>query len=920
MVTTFYIVPHTHWDREWYEPFQVFRSRLVDLVDDLIPVLENDRAFKHFMLDGQMAVIDDYLEIRPEMESRLRALVADGRLAIGPWQILMDEFLVSGENTIRNLRQGLARASQFGAPMPIGYLPDMFGHISQMPQILKRAGISNAVVWRGVPAEIGKTVFEWRSPDGSAIRTCYLATSYSNGAQLPLNPDQFKTRMNLILSELSSFEPDGAVLVMNGTDHIRPQPELGQTLAAVQDEDKTYKIASLWEYLAALPAEAKARWDGELRSGARANLLMGVNSNRMDVRIAAARTENLLERYAEPLATLFTRGEHQTMLDLAWARLIENAAHDSICGCSVDDVMDQVTVRFKEADQIATEIKTKTIKMLVNRALDGKSNDRNEPTDTSDGSTGVFAFNPSSFARSEIALLEVSAPEEWEMLGVQGTSGALNPAQELEPSDPVVFKTSMTGQALIPFAGMLSGREVMDYWINSVEYSDDPESPAITIMVDTLPRGELNVEGEKSRLIAFAERHREAVVAITASRPRMRKIALKLPSIPPLSWGLFKLVAANPAELPIISEDRVRSEPRALESKSLRLEINDDGTVNLHHEKMTLSNLGRLVDGADWGDTYNYSPPDGDSLVETPKSISIAPIYDGPLIASIRVDRIYDIPSCYDAQLSGRSDELQEITISDTYEIRSGEPFVRVTTKFVNRCRDHRLRVHFPIPFEPIGSDAQTPFDVVHRSLDAEGGVHEFGLPTFPARGFVDVSRDDAGLALLFEHVAEYEVLDDELALTLLRSVGMLSRREMKYRPMPAGPEVPAPAAQCLGNHEIAYALYPHSGDWFDAGLVATSERFVLPVETSSTPPVSEPIVQDILGIDGFNVSLSACYRDHDRPTLRFWSSRNGGRICLRHEALETDILGRIPEDQDLQKKKNEFLLGPFEIKTIAIT
>src|SRR6202022_1035430 len=140
------IVPHTHWDREWYAPFQTFRMRLVELLDGLIPQLEADPDYRHFLLDGQMAVIDDYLAIRPEAENRLRQLALDGRVAMGPWYILMDEFLVSGETILRVMEGGLARAETFGGAMDVGYLPDMFGHIAQMPQLLAQFGFEHAVV------------------------------------------------------------------------------------------------------------------------------------------------------------------------------------------------------------------------------------------------------------------------------------------------------------------------------------------------------------------------------------------------------------------------------------------------------------------------------------------------------------------------------------------------------------------------------------------------------------------------------------------------------------------------------------------------------------------------------------------------------------------------------------------------------
>src|SRR5207244_9390951 len=129
------IVPHTHWDRKWYSPFQTFRLRLVYLLYDLLPRLDADPSYAHFMLDGQMAVIDDYLAVRPDAEATLRRLATSGRLSVGPWYILMDEFLVSGECMVRNLQLGLDRAAAFSGAMDVGYLPDMFGHVAPMPQL-----------------------------------------------------------------------------------------------------------------------------------------------------------------------------------------------------------------------------------------------------------------------------------------------------------------------------------------------------------------------------------------------------------------------------------------------------------------------------------------------------------------------------------------------------------------------------------------------------------------------------------------------------------------------------------------------------------------------------------------------------------------------------------------------------------------
>ncbi len=160
------LVPHTHWDREWYLTFQQFRARLVHTIDKLLDILDRDSNFTYFMLDGQTIVLDDYLEVQPEQEERLKKYARAGRINVGPWFIQPDEFLVSGESLIRNLQVGLQRATEFGEPMRIGYVPDCFGHIAQLPQILQGFGIDNAVFWRGVGAEARKSEFLWAAPDG----------------------------------------------------------------------------------------------------------------------------------------------------------------------------------------------------------------------------------------------------------------------------------------------------------------------------------------------------------------------------------------------------------------------------------------------------------------------------------------------------------------------------------------------------------------------------------------------------------------------------------------------------------------------------------------------------------------------------------------------------------------------------------
>jgi len=350
------IVPHTHWDREWYAPFQSFRLRLVELLDDLLPRLQADASYTHFLLDGQMAAVDDYLEVRPGAEAALRQLTESGRVAVGPWYTLPDEFCVSGETLVRDLQLGLRRAEGFGGGMQLGYLPDMFGHVAQMPQLLRQFGFEHAVVWRGVPSAVNATGFWWEAPDGSTVRAEYLPDGYGNGAEHAANGAELRHMIETWVDKQNGLVGDRPVLWMNGTDHQVPDFRLPAVVAEANalGDGWQLRITSLADHVATAPTDGLPRWRGELRSGARANLLMGVASNRVDVKIAAARAERALERLAEPLWALFAPAHQwpEALLDTAWLEMIRNAAHDSSCACSDDEVCVAVLHRYAEARQI----------------------------------------------------------------------------------------------------------------------------------------------------------------------------------------------------------------------------------------------------------------------------------------------------------------------------------------------------------------------------------------------------------------------------------------------------------------------------------------------------------------------------------------------------------------------------------------
>ena len=253
-----FFVPHTHWDREWYYPFEVFREKLVRLVDKLVGIMRDDPDWKYFLLDGQTIVLEDYQEISGQNPEFLK-LIREGRIGIGPWYDLPDEFLVSGESIIRNLKRGTDLCRGLGVePVKVGYLPDMFGHISQMPQIFNGFGLKDTVVWRGMP-NMDKNQFRWKTRDGSEVFAAFLPIGYGLVADLPESPEELVRRLNVVLQLLKIRDDSGVYLLMFGNDHLVPDPNLAPMLkkAGTVAADFSMKIDRLENYFAAIKAAGR---------------------------------------------------------------------------------------------------------------------------------------------------------------------------------------------------------------------------------------------------------------------------------------------------------------------------------------------------------------------------------------------------------------------------------------------------------------------------------------------------------------------------------------------------------------------------------------------------------------------------------------------------------------------------------------
>lgn len=383
-----HIVPHTHWDREWYLTFQEFRFKLVRLVDSLLEIMEQDPEYRYFTLDGQAIILEDYLEIRPENRPRLEKLIREGRILIGPWYVLPDEFYVSGEALIRNMQRGIAVCEEYGGAMMVGYVPDQFGHVAQMPQVFQGFGITEAVLWRGVGGECRDAQFTWEAPDGSRVTTIYMPDGYGNAASLPVEPEELRDRLQQILENQKDFLSTGHILMMNGSDHLMPQPGLPRLLKEIAGQlSMETELSTLPRYIAALKAANPRRplLKGELRSGERAPLLVGCASARIKQKQRNRETEILLEKYAEPLAawaSLFGSEYPAGYFRECWRLLLRNHPHDSICGCSNDQVHREIETRFDWSSQMARLVKDEKFSWLAGKWTAAGSPAAREPLST----------------------------------------------------------------------------------------------------------------------------------------------------------------------------------------------------------------------------------------------------------------------------------------------------------------------------------------------------------------------------------------------------------------------------------------------------------------------------------------------------------------------------------------------------------
>ena len=349
---------HTHWDREWYKTFQEFRLRFVEVMDLIIKEIRNENI-DCFYLDGQTVILEDYFELYPENKVLIKELINKNKIIIGPWYALADEFLVSGESLFRNMLIGVKQAQELGCNKFIGYLPDSFGHGSEIPSILSAFGIENAVLWRGAGSQ--KSEFIWKSEDNSSVIATYLIEGYfQNILHYDIPVEEKAEKLKEFLDKIKEYSATDYILLPVGGDHLGPVLGLKKQLEEIGNKlnDYSFEAGGVFEYVEKVKSLTDLnKFKGELRDNSRNPILQGTLSTRLYLKQENAVSSWKLSKLTEPFYSfLQTAGfipARNNELDYAWKMLLKNHPHDSICGCSIDEVHDEMMPRFAQVNQIA---------------------------------------------------------------------------------------------------------------------------------------------------------------------------------------------------------------------------------------------------------------------------------------------------------------------------------------------------------------------------------------------------------------------------------------------------------------------------------------------------------------------------------------------------------------------------------------
>jgi mannosylglycerate hydrolase len=880
-----YLFSSTHWDREWYQSFQGFRYRLVTMMNEMIDVLENNPDFEVFHMDGQTIVLDDFLEIEPEKREQLAKLIEEKRLLIGPWYVMPDEFLLSGESLIRNLQLGHQQSREWGTDAwKYGYICDIFGHIAQMPQVFNGFDIRYALLGRGTNEHTTPSHFRWQSPDGSECITFKLPDQYGYGAffsdvilkarEGQLSEDKVKELIRSHIESEGKRSPIPVKLLMDGLDHEhihKETPEYLRMIREVYPEAEVMHTSleemgqQLEEYQDQMPVKS-----GELNEPAKVkapylHLITHTLSSRYPLKQANDECQALLEKWVDPLTAIAEQSGlsiQKTYVDLAYKYLMQNHPHDSICGCSIDQVHKDMEYRFDQTRQIAQQIISNVITENQKRIAD----------DPDSRHRVLTCYNPLPFLRKEVITVDLD------------------------------FDTNYQAVYQEPF-----GYEEK----NSFRIYDSESNE--------IPYGLVKIN--RNHVVRHYNQHVERVNRHT--------ITLEV-NVPPMGTSEYKIVPYEEASRYL---DVLSNNERQAENEYIKVTLNDDGTIQLTDKQSgrTYDQLLSYLDDGEIGDGWYHANPVEDRIVNsTGQNCVIERIENGPVRTVFQITQKLSVPKEMEFDESGirRSKEYTTVAIKTKIGLSKGAKQLDVETTISNQAKDHRIRLVVPTSISSPDYFVNQPFAFVERKAGIRTETQSWRECDVPEKqmGGIVGKKDSNGRGIAFVSpfgLHECAALDDDqgtLHITLFRS--------FRKTVMTNGEE----GGQINGDLTFKYALTVIDDETRYADLVRLQDQMqaeIHCIDQRCDKDYQLPESNSYFALDSANVCLSVLKRseqDNKEMIVRLYnlsdSSSNATLTCYKYieSAEEVNLEEKHIQSLDHDKRSITLEFAPWKIKTVKIT
>lgn len=754
---TGHVIFTTHWDREWIQTFEQYRFRLVEMMDQMLAILGDEPSLR-FLLDGQAVVLEDYLAIRPEKRAQMEALGQAGRLVVGPWYILADQFLECDEATVRNLLLGFRLSRPFGGPMMHGYVPDSFGSVTALPTILNGFGIRHANLRHGRAhmRDIDAPVVRWQGPDGSEILVLFrgygeaIDMAYPNQSSdislvTPTTQSAAEAAGKVIERERAMM-PVPQIYLSTGTDHMPMRTDMSSILASLSRNipNVQWIVSDPHECLLAIEA-AVTKYDieletveGEMRGERRKpTKLDGAITTNVTVKRLNRECEILIYRLLEPLACILeshTGQSCQHMLDHLWKLVIQSHAHDSICACSRDEVMVEIIARFEKVKQLSAVISERWMRHL---------------------------FPASPF--------------------------------EIDHPPAVVLLNTVAGRG----CDCVSAQATVPHRLTAKRYE----------LVDR----DGNVVGS-ARPLAVRRNDMETFYATASDLVTLRCKAVRDARIDRDCYTVVDLKAemdfgdASGFHLLQLQPSKRKSKPvvtlcdRGIANERIAVHVMDDGSIELKDLKLgaRYPYLFWLHDSADWGDTYRRMPLASDQPILSEQPVQTRYRQNADDSATLEIIHRLNIPR--DSNKTSRSQRTIAHRIVIALTIHSRQPMVTIRVKLNNRAVHHCLRLGMRFAGRP-SLQSGGHFGVLSR----QWADHDDPCADKPMTDFLHLDMaDQRGLCVMTKGLYEFKAQrrydgDSDLYVTLLRPTDMIGEG--------AGCNYPVEHAREIGQREMELAI-----------------------------------------------------------------------------------------------------------------